>query len=150
MSKKIIRWETPFTDIPFPSAVVMTGPEVKECLVEVVVAPHGLDRYPKYVVHFGEVVAFSCMEEMHFPERDFAIGEREENGLSAYELIDSTWLESYRQGEYFLFNTDGANTEQLRHFLIVGGDNNIEVITKNSPKFREVEDAKVEARAFVI
>ena len=150
MSKKFIRWETPFTDIPFPSAVVMTGPVGELCSVDVVVAPHGIDSYPKFVIHFGEVVAFSCMEEMHFPERDFADAEREEDGLSAYELIDSTWLEPYRRGELFLFNTNGGEKEQLRHYLIVGGDNNIEVITKNPPKFREVEDAKVEARAFVI
>ena len=150
MAKKLVRWETPFTDERLPSATVMTGPNHPNYDLEVVVAPFGINTYPKYVVNFGDVVAFSCMEEMHFPERDFAEAECEEEGLAAYEFIDSTWLESYRKGEYFLFNTDGGNQEQLRHFLIVGGDNNIEVITKNLPKFRKVDDAKVEARAFVI
>ena len=150
MPKKFVRWKTPFTDKRWPSATVMTGPNHPNYELEVVVAPYGIGTYPKYVVNFGNVVAFSCMEEMHFPERDFSEAECEEEGLSAYEFLNSTWLESYRQGEYFLFNTDGGNSEQLRHFLIVGGDNNIEVITKNVPKFREVEDANVEARAFVI
>lgn len=134
----------------WPGSVVITGPQGHECKVEVVVAPHGIDQYPKYVVEFGEVIAFSCMEEMHFPERDFAEADCEEEGLSAYEFLDSTWLESYRKGEYFLFNTNRENKERLRHFLIVGGDNNIEVITKNTPKFREVADATVETRTFSI
>lgn len=150
MSKKFVRWETPFTDIRWPSAVVITGPHGGTCPIEVVVAPHGVDRYPKYVIEFGDVIAFSCMEEMHFSERDFSEAECEEEGLSAYEFLDSTWLESYRKGEYFLFNTNSENKEQLRHFLIVGGDNNIEVITKNTPKLREVDDATVEARTFNI
>lgn len=50
----------------------MTGPNHPNYELEVVVAPFGIDTYPKYVVNFGNVVAFSCMEEMHFPERDFA------------------------------------------------------------------------------
>ena len=150
MPKKFVRWKTPFTDKRWPSATVMTGPNHPNYELEVVVAPFGIGTYPKYVVNFGNVVAFSCMEEMHFPERDFSEAECEEEGLSAYEFLNSTWLESYRQGEYFLFNTDGGSIEQLRHYLIVGGDNNIEVITKHTPTFREVDDAKVEARAFVI
>lgn len=150
MSKKFVRWKTPFTDERYPSATIMTGPNHPDYELEVVVSPHGIDRYPKYIVNFGNVVAFSCMEEMHFPEREFAEAECEEEGLAAYEFIDSAWLESYRKGEHFLFNTDGGNKEQLRHFLIVGGDNNIEIITKNVPTFREVEDAKVEARAILI
>jgi hypothetical protein len=150
MTKRFVRWDTPFTDVRWPSAVVMTGPNGSVPEVEVVVAPSGVDKYPKYIVNFGDVVAFSCMEEMHFPERDFAEAECEEEGLSAYEFLDSAWLESYRKGEYFLFNTDFGNQERLRHYLIVGGDNNIEVITKNTPTFREVEHAKIEARSFVV
>ncbi|MEQ1643520.1 MAG: hypothetical protein ABL959_08780 [Pyrinomonadaceae bacterium] len=150
MLKKFIRWETPFTDTKYPSAVVITGPNDKDCPVEVVVAPSGWDKYPKYVVDFGETIAFSCMEEMHFPERDFAEAETEDEGLSAYEFINSTWLEAYRDGEFFLFNTKEGDDEQLRHFLILGGDNYIEVITKNTPSIRRVDGAKVEARAFAI
>lgn len=150
MSKKFIRWETPFTDKRWPSATVMTGPNHPDYELEVVVAPFGIDSYPKYVVNFGNVIAFSCMEEMHFPERDFAEAECEEEGLAAYEFLESTWLESYRKGEYFLFNEGDNKNEKLRHFLIVGGDNNVEVITKHLPRIREVKDSKVEARAFII
>lgn len=150
MTKKFIRWETPFTDKRWPSATVMTGPNHPDYELEVVVALFGIDAYPKYIVNFGNVVAFSCMEEMYFPERDFSEADCEEEGLSAYEFVDSTWLESYRRGEFFLYNADGENNELLKHFLIVGGDNNIEVITKNTPTFREVEDEKVETRAFIV
>ena len=110
-------------------------------MVTAVVMPFGSDKYPKYLVHFGEVIAFSCMEEMHFPERDFAEAAIDEEGLAAYQYLDSTWLNSYRNGEYFLFNTDGESTDTLRHYLIVGGDNNIEVITKNEPVFETIDSA---------
>ncbi|MBX7054890.1 MAG: hypothetical protein K1X36_08035 [Pyrinomonadaceae bacterium] len=150
MTKKRVRWNTPFTDSRFPSATIITGPNEPSYTVEVVVAPSGIDSYPKYVVDFGNVIAYSCMEEMHFPERDILEAECAETDLSAYELLDSTWVESYRKGEYFLFNTDGEESEQLRHYMIVGGDNIVEVITKNTPQIRTVEDAKVEARAYVI
>ncbi len=150
MSKRFVRWETPFTDKRWPSATVMTGPNHPNYDLEVVVAPFGIDSYPKYIVNFGDVVAFSCMEEMHFPERDFGEAECDEEGLAAYEFLDSAWLESYRKGDYFLFNTDGGKEEQLKHFLIVGGDNNVEVVTKYTPTFRQVDGPKIEARTFAI
>lgn len=136
---KLVRWETPFTDSRWPSVLILTETDRKgRYLMSAVVAPKGIDLYPKYRVHFGEVVAFTCMEEMHFPERDFADAICDEEGLAAYEFLDSTWLKSYSKGEYFLFNTDGGTTEILRHFLLVGGDNNVEVITKNMPVFETI------------
>jgi hypothetical protein len=146
---KFIRWETPFTDTRWPSAVIIVQPRLTGPYpVSVLIAPTGIDKYPKYLVHFGEVVAFTCMEEMHFPERDFADAICEEEGLGAYEYLESTWLKSYEQGEHFLF--DPVKNERLRHYLIVGGDNNIEVITKNIPIFETVEDSRVMALEFVI
>lgn len=140
MAARFIRWETPFTDKRWPSAVILVQPVATGPYpVSALVAPFGVDNYPKYLVHFGEAVAFTCMEEMHFPERDTAEAECKEEGLAAYEYLDSTWLKSYEKGEFFLFNIDGGNSERLRHYLIVGGDNNIEVITKNEPIFETVD-----------
>ena len=147
---KFIRWETPFTDSRWPSAIVITEPSGNGFSVSAIVAPSGIDKYPKYRVKFGEVVAFTCMEEMHFPDGDFAEAGCEEEGLAAYQYLESTWLKSYEDGEYFLFNLDGGSGESLRHYLIVGGDNNIEVITKNIPSFETIEDAEVMAIAFAV
>jgi hypothetical protein len=74
LSPRIVRWETPFTDARWPGALLYTshaGP-IGEFTLTAAVMPSGADKYPKYLVHFGEVIAFSCMEEMHFPERDIA------------------------------------------------------------------------------
>jgi hypothetical protein len=90
------------------------------------------------------------MEEAHFPERDFQEAEWEEEGLSSYEYLDSTWLKSYSAGEYFLFNTDFGSRERLRHFLIVGGDNNIEVITRHDPIFQQVSSSMTMSLDFEI
>ncbi len=143
-SAKLVRWETPFTDTAFPSAIILTedGP-TGEFLISALVAPAGIDKYPKFRVHFGEVIAFSCMEEMYFPERDFDGAEIEEVGLSAYQFLNSAWLKSYEHGDYFLFNTDFGNRETLRHYLIFGGDFNIAIITKNEPVFETIEACKV-------
>ena len=140
---RFVRWETPFTDVQWPSAVILVQPAglAEPNPVSALVAPDGVNKYPKYFVHFGDVVAFTCMEEMHFPERDFGEAECEAEGLSAYEYLDSTWLKSYTAGEYFLFNIDGGSSERLRHFLIVGGDNYIEVITRHNPVIEEVSFA---------
>jgi len=140
MTARFVRWETPFTDEQWPSAVILVQPSsIGSYPVSALVSPYGINKYPKYLVHFGEVVAFTCMEEMHFPARDFAEAECKEEGLSAYEYLESTWLKSYEKGEYFLFNMDGKSTERLRHYFIGGGDHNIEVITKNEPTFEKID-----------
>jgi hypothetical protein len=143
MCPKLVRWETPFTDTQFPSAVIVAedGPS-GEYLISALVAPSGIDKYPKFRVHFGVVIAFSCMEEMQYPARDWdQTVEVQEKGLAAYEYLNSTWLISYEKGEYFLFNTDGGNSERLRHYLINGGDFIIEVITKHKPTFETISSA---------
>ena len=71
-------------------------------------------------------------------------------GLAAYQILGSTWLKSYERGEYFLYNIDGGTSETLRHYLIAGGDYNIEVITKNDPTVDTVESAGVVPTRFSI
>jgi hypothetical protein len=141
---RFIKWDTPFVNSKFPSAVILIQDNSarRDC-VSALVSPSGIDEYPKYLVHFGDVIAFTCMEEMHFPNRGFEEVDCEETGLASYQVIDSPWLESYRNGEFFLFNLDGGNREVLRHYMIFGGDNNIEVITKNDPTFEVVNSPRV-------
>src|SRR5687767_9195011 len=66
---KLIRWETPFTETRFPSVSVITSSNQEDGIdiLMVMVAPAGLDEYPKYLVDFGRVVAFTCMEEAYSP-----------------------------------------------------------------------------------
>ena len=104
-------------------------------LLQAIVAPFGIDRYPKYLIDFGNVIAFTCMEEAFSPQRDFDLSMFEEKNLSAYEYIDSPWLKSYENGIDVL-----PGIGCLRHYLIFGGDSNIEIISRNTPTVKSIEE----------
>jgi hypothetical protein len=133
---KFIRWETPFTDREFPSVglLVSQANEDHDDLLAVV-APDGIDRYPKYVVNFGSVLAFTCMEELGCPERDFGELTIEDPKLCAYQCLDSPWLNAYAG----LQRQPGP----LNHYLIFGGDNNIEVVSYNVPTIETITEARM-------
>src|SRR5215203_4504841 len=141
---KLIRWDTPFATAQFPSVglLIITKPDGTD-IVKALVAPDGTDRYPKFLVDFGEVIAFTCMEEAHAPAMDFASATREEANLCAYEFLDSPWLKSYQPHRFFV----RANEVTFSHYLIFGGDNNIEVITPDQPTIETIsqkETLKIE------
>jgi len=134
---KLIRWETPFTDSQSPSVglLIYANPDGTDIL-KAEVAPHGSGEYPKYLVNFGNVIAFTCMEEAFCPERDFDPSMFEERDLSAYQYLDSPWLKSYEGGRHFIA---GGHPGPFHHYLIFGGDNNVEVITPNIPLVEVIE-----------
>jgi hypothetical protein len=136
---KIVRWETPFTNTQFPSvALLVTSTPNQWNNVQTIVMPQGTDKYPKYLVSFGEVIAFTCFEEAHAPERDFTSAMLEEKNLCAYLYLDSPWLKSYEAWiQHCHFPNDLVSSY---HYLIFGGDNNIEVITTNIPTIEVVEE----------
>jgi hypothetical protein len=138
---KIIRWETPFTEILNPS-VGLTIQTLKDGtdILTAIVAPHGVGLYPKFLVQFGEVVAFTCFEEAHAPQRDFNSAIFEESNICSYQYLDSPWLLSYDGWQNFFA---GGKFDSFSHYMIFGGDNNIEVITPNVPKIEIVEDKTV-------
>jgi hypothetical protein len=138
---KLIRWETPFTDSRFPSVgLLIHASSDGTDILKAVVAPHGLDEYPKYLVNFGNVIAFTCMEEAFCPERDFDPTMCEDRNLSAYQYLDSPWLKSYEDGKHFIA---GGHPGTCYHYLIFGGDNNVEVITPNVPTVDIIEQKGV-------
>jgi len=143
---KIVRWETPFTDAFYPSVVLLatffplSSKEVNG--VKVIVAPVGIDKYPKYLVDFGEVITFTCMDESCCPERDFGSATFDEKitsdkFVSAFQWFNSPWLKSY-EGCH-----DSYSEGKFSHYLIFGGDNNVEVITQNVPTIRVVKQKEV-------
>ena len=143
---KIVRWETPFTDAFFPSVILLatffpiSSKEVNG--VKVVVAPDGVDKYPKYLVDFGEVITFTCMDEGCCPQRDFGSATFDETITSAkfvcsMQWFNSPWLKSY-EGCH-----DPYSEGKFSHYLIFGGDNNIEIITQNTPTIRVVQQKEV-------
>jgi hypothetical protein len=133
---KLIRWDTPFTETQFPSVglLLAAGRPDWADIVKAVVAPHGIDRYPKYLVNFGQAIAFTCMEEAHAPQMDFFSVPRGEEKLCAYQFLDSPWLKSYEPHRFFV----RADEVTFSHYLIFGGDNNVEVITPDEPTIETI------------
>jgi hypothetical protein len=137
---KLLRWETPFTDSLHSSVGLLISTQSDGSdILQAVVAPDGTDGYPKYLVNFGRVVAFTCMEEAHTPRNDFEVAKEDKN-ICAYLFPNSPWLESYDPWRYFFSE---APHEQFFHYLIFGGDNNIEVITPNVPTIRKIDQKEV-------
>jgi hypothetical protein len=142
---KIIRWETPFTDAFYPSVVVVAIPfrSGKPSNLKVIISPGSLELpYPMYLVDFGEVLAFTYMEESCCPERDFSSATFDETitkdkFVCALQWFNSPWLKSY-EGCH-----DPYSEGKFSHYLIFGGDNNVEVITQNAPTIRLVEQKEV-------
>ena len=138
---KLICWDTPFTNKQRPSVGLIITTEVDETdILKIIVAPKGIDAYPKYLVTFGEVIAFTCFEEAHAPERDFASATIEDENLCAYEYLDSPWLQSYEAWKPIYF---GNETSSFYHYLMFGGDNNVEVITPNRPTIDVIEEKAI-------
>jgi hypothetical protein len=140
---KIIRWNTPFTDKQFPAVEFLTTIEQdKHNALQVLVAPDGVDKYPKYLIHFGEVIAFTCMEEANAPQLifDSDLEKEIEPYLSAYQYIDSPWLKSYETQIHFI---PSGHLGYFSHYLIYGGDNNVEVITPYEPAIEVIKQKRL-------
>lgn len=137
---KIVQWKTPFTNYFYPSVILIAIPlpPMSRQLNDIKVIIQSKEEYPKYLVDFGEVLAFTCMEESCCPERDISsatIDETIKNDKSvcAFQWLESPWLKSY-EGCH-----DPYSEGKFSHYLIYGGDNNVEVITQNIPRIRLVK-----------
>ena len=114
--------------------------------VSVVVAPRGIDEYPKHVISFGESVAFSSMSESYCP--DLGITEdmfpRNYQAICSFKWIDSPWLKSYETGKWFLpgVSDDGASEKQLYHYILFGIDNIVQIVTASAPKIETITESK--------
>lgn len=138
---KLVRWDTPFTEILFPSVgLLISTTSSGSDILNAVVAPHGIDSYPKYLINFGEVIAHTCFEEAHAPKRDFDSAIIEEEDLCAYEYIASPWLKTYEAWAFIYF---GDKPGAFYHYLLFGGDSNFEVITPNRPLIETVNEEKI-------
>ncbi len=137
---KLICWNTPFTNTSHPSVgLFLQHGEDETDLVTAIVAPHGIDAYPKYLVSFGTVIEFNCYEEGFAPDHDYETAEVEINGLSAYEWIDSPSIEAYECG---LPHVASKDCQKLHHYILFGGDNIVEIVTENMPEIEIVNESR--------
>lgn len=127
---KIVPWKTPFSGIQFPSiGMYVEHGELAGDLITAIVAPYGIDSYPKYLVSFGAVYEIKLYEEGCSPERGYETLLGEVKGNSACKWLESPSINSYQA------LSDVVN---LNHFILLGGDNILEVVTKNEPEITKV------------
>lgn len=138
---KLIRWETPFTETSYPSVgVYIEHGENEAILLSAIVAPEGIDEYPKYLLHFNEIIEFICYEEAFSPDRGYEKIEKEPKGLSAYKWLNSPNIKAYKEGSGFLASDDNA---AMNHYVIFGGDNIVEIVTFNEYTIEKINSSKL-------
>jgi hypothetical protein len=94
-----------------------------------IVAPGGLDAYPKYLVRFSLVFSITCGEEAGF---DLDIGQEScPSNVIAYIWETSPHAAAYSSSAY------GAGCV-VRHYVALGGDNVVGVVSGASPTIETV------------
>lgn len=133
---QLIKWQAPFADAFFPSVVsAFTQRLDGSDQLTIVVMPGGINEYPRYLVNFYSVLVFSCFDEGCAPAREWPEVGNIESKPCAWQWIDSPWVKSYQPcGNH---DADG-NPDPLHHYLIFGGDNIVEVISRKEPVIEEV------------
>jgi hypothetical protein len=121
-------WITPFSTARLPSAQLILEPAGERTAI-LVVAPGGLDSYPKYLVHFRDLLAISCEEEIGALSDRWGIDSSQRS--CAFILEASLAVESYN-------STPFGMRMKLQHFLVLGGDNHVSIIARESPTIEEV------------
>lgn len=121
-------WETPFTYAHFPSVGLVMEPDGDDTAL-LIVAPGGLDAYPKYIVRFKRVFAATCSEEAGFV---MDLGQEH----SPRDIIAHVWDASPYSKAYA--NTAFAAHDEMRHFVVFGGDNIASVVCGATPTIETI------------
>ena len=131
----LVRWDVPFAEARDPSVSLIT--EQGGDAATLVVAPSGIDRYPKYLVRFAKVIALLCYEEAFAFDRGYRALSGIEPKCCAYLWTDSPWMESYRKG------VDVFEWKDLQHYLVFGGDFIVELVASGQPKVERLDERRV-------
>ena len=125
MNQKLSLWETPFSNSRLPSVgLYIEHGEDETDLVSAIVAPDGIDQYPKYLISFGEALEFSCYEEGCCPDRGYEALIEYPQKTCGFKWIGSPSVEAYQAL---------MGDSQLNHYLIIGADNIVEVVSGGAP-----------------
>lgn len=142
-------WDTPFSGDLFPGVSVIPQPE-SICGVSIVVAPKGADKYPKYLVHFMDAIAFKCEDES-IPvgesgiDAELSLGSaRRGQQACAYKWPDSPWLKSYESSSQVI-EALYPGPLRLMHYIILGADVVVEVVSVDEPTIEEINGPKLVA-----
>ena len=106
-------------------------------MATLVVAPTGIDQYPKFIVRSQHVIAVLSYEEAFAFDRGYRGLAGIDDGLCAYRWIDSPWLQSYRRG------ADIFGWASLQHYVVLGGDSIVELVAADEPTIYRLESKQL-------
>src|SRR5687768_2005089 len=133
----VLVWDTPFSSKLFPSAMLLVDAWDR---VLVVVAPVGIDKYPKYLVRFSAVYAFTSEEEGYSPNI-FNSAELEWPTDKDCSFVRdwSPCVKAYDWAVPDIMPFRGG-MGPVRHYFIYGGDSVISVVTADPPTVEEITE----------
>lgn len=131
----LVRWDVPFAEVRDPSVSLIAEQGGDAAIL--VVAPCGVDKYPKYLVRFDRVLVSLCCEEVVSLGRDYQSLRGIEHRTSAYLWKESPWLQASRAFAELL------ELSELQHYLVFGGDSIVELIASGQPKVERLDSPKM-------
>ena len=137
---KLIDWPTPFAHVELPSVVVIPNLDAVDML-DVVVAPHGLDRYPKYLIKFQCVPAYRCLGESTVPDQYLLHADNPHR--SSYIWEGSPWLAEFEDSRDNIEASFMVPFSDVKHYVVFGGDSIVEILAAKEPLIEEIPSAKV-------
>ena len=135
----LVPWDVPFAPSEHPSVSLIT--EQFGSSATVVIAPHGIDQYPKYLVRFDKVLAALYYEEALALRGKYpAVADGQTSGC-AYLWPDSPWLGASRG-----WAVDFLRWPDLSHFVFFGGDDVVELLACGATVERIDEKRVIETK----
>lgn len=132
----MILWETPFSD-GCPSVTVI--PDYSDdCDLALVVRSGSC---PRYLVQFKFVPAFRVHEEGMMPA-SWTFPLPGDSNKCSFIIPESTWVREFKGVSGFIEASYAQPFSNLKHFVIIGGDNVVEVISYE-PTIEVVESPRV-------
>ena len=122
---KLVAWQTPFQTRQFPSVSIEADGQLDKTTIFI--------GFPaEWQINFDSVVGVKVCDESYDNNPRFHVT-RDIDGLCSYMWDDSPWLEDFN-GKHFeaIYNT------RLRHFVLLGGDYNVEVLAAGDASIKGV------------
>lgn len=135
MNTDLVRWDVPFAEARDPSVSLIT--EQGGDAASLVIAPRGIDQYPKYLVRFERVLISLCCDEIAALDRNYHSLTGIDPSVCAYLWSDSPWLRACGAVAEFYGLSD------VRHHLVFGGDSIVELISSGQPKIERLDSPRV-------
>jgi hypothetical protein len=132
----LVRWDVPFAEARDPSVSLIT--EQGGDVATLIVAPHGIDQYPKYLVRFDKVLAVLCYEEALDLDRGYRTLTGLQTSVCAYIWEDSPWLRPSRG-----YAVEFLQLPDLQHYLVFGGDSVVELLASSASKVARIDERTV-------